>query len=173
MKTDKLTQLLEAFYNGTTTTEEEQLLYQHFTSATILSEEMEAEKRTFLSLYYLSAEDETEVPSLLNDKLSSLIDSLSEKKAPERKNILLRRFSAVAASLLLLIAVGLYVLDGRQTQPMLVDTFTNPEEAYAETQRTLELISSALNDGVKPLKEASEGISMVNRLVNESFGKIK
>ncbi len=172
MNTDKLTQLLEAFYDGTTTIEEEQELYQYFTSADV-PEELEAEKRVFLGLYNLSADDDIEVPSSLSNKLSSLIDDLSEKEKPKRRSIMIRRVSAIAASLLLLISVGLFILNDRHPHSVLADTYTDPEEAYIETQKTLQLISSTLNDGMKPLKQASDDIIMVNQIVNESFSKIR
>ena len=172
MNIDKLTQLLEAFYNGTTNVEQEQELYRYFTSENV-PEELDAEKRVFLSLYNLPADDTVEVPSSLNDKLGSLIDGLSEKEKPKRRSLMLKRFSAIAASLLLLISIGLFVLNDRQPQSMLVDTYTDPEEAYIETQKTLQLISSTLNDGIKPLKKANDDIIMVNQIVNESFNKIR
>lgn len=172
MNTDKLTQLLEAFYGGVATLAEEQELYRYFTSENI-SEEFEAEKQVFLSLYKFSTDEDIEVPSSLNHKLDSLIDGLSEKEKPQRRSIMLRRVTAIAASLLLLISLGLFMLNDRQPQQILADTYTNPEEAYIEAQKTLQLISSTLNEGMLPLKQASNDIGMINQIVNESFDKIR
>lgn len=172
MNTDKLTRLLEAFYSGVTTIEEENELYHFFISEN-LPEELETEKRLFLNLYNLSLDDEIDVPSSLESKLSSLIDNLSEKEKPKKRSIKMWKFSAIAASLLVLVSVGLFMLNDRQPQSMLVDTFTNPEEAYLETQRTLELFSATLNNGLDPLKKAENGVVKVNQMVNESLSKIQ
>ncbi|MDR0661352.1 MAG: hypothetical protein LBG19_11315 [Prevotellaceae bacterium] len=114
MDRNKLKRLLEAFYDGTATLEDEQNLYLYFTSANV-SEELEAEKRVFLSLYnyYLSIDDEVEVPSSLNNKLDSLIDNLSERERSRKRKISLVRISAIAASFLILISVGVFVLNNR------------------------------------------------------------
>lgn len=172
MNTDKLTQLLESFYEGTTTVDEEQELYLYFTSENV-PEELEVEKTVFLNLYSLPVDDDAEMPFSLNDKLSSLIDDLAQKEKPKRRNVMLRRVSAIAASLLLLISVGLFMLNDRHPQHMLVDTYTDPREAYIETQKALEMISSKLNDGLDPLKKAGDDMSKVNQILNQSLGKIR
>lgn len=172
MITDKLTQLLNAFYEGTISIEQEQELYAYFTSENV-PEELIDEKRVFLSLYNLSDLENDEVSASLNNKLSSLIDGLSSKERPRRRNIVVMRISAVAASLLILISVGLFVMNSKQHQSILVDTFTDPQEAYAEAQKALEMVSATLNTSLDPLKKASSNISDVNQLINESLGKIQ
>lgn len=172
MNIDRLTRLLDAFYDGTTTVEDEQELYRHFTSEGV-PEELEAEKRVFLGSYDLSIDDEVEVPSSLDSKLSSLIDDLSKKEKPKKRSLMIRRTSVAAASLLVLISIGLFMLNDRQPQSMLFDTFTDPQEAYMETQRTLSMISSTLNSSLDPLKKAGDDITKVNQILNESLGKIR
>ena len=172
MNIDKLTQLLEAFYQGTTTADEEQELYRYFTSEDV-PEELLAERKVFLSLYNLSEENDVEIPVSLKGKLSSLIDGLERKEKPKKRSLMLRRVSAAAALVLLLISVGLFMLNNRQPHDMLVDTFTDPKEAYLETQKTLAMISNTLNSGLDPLKKAGDDITKVNQIVSESLGKIR
>ncbi len=68
--------------------------------------------------------------------------------------------------------ISIFLCTSMLAQAQLVDTYTNPEEAYLEAQKTLELVSSTLNDGLQPLKQASSDISMVNQIVNESFDNL-
>lgn len=173
MERDKLTRLLNAFYEGGTTKEEEQELYRYFTSAAI-PEELEDDRRVFLNLYGYSTDDDTvDTPSSLNDKLSSLIDNLAEKEKPKTKRVTFTRIASIAASLLILVSVGLFVFNGKHPQATLTDTYTDPQEAYIETQKTLAMVSSALNSGLDPLKRAGDDISKANQIVNESLGKIR
>ncbi|MDR0661353.1 MAG: hypothetical protein LBG19_11320 [Prevotellaceae bacterium] len=56
---------------------------------------------------------------------------------------------------------------------MLVDTFTDPQEAYLEARKTLAIVSNTLNSGLDPVKKVGDDISKANQIVRESLSKIK
>ncbi len=76
MKTDKIPQLIDAFYHGETTPDQEQELLWYFQSEEA-EEKLAEEKELFLQLYRSTPVD---VPSDLENKLSRLIDKLAEEE---------------------------------------------------------------------------------------------
>ena len=76
MKTSEIKKLVEAFYNGETTIEEEKLLLSYFQSEDV-AEELLKERDLFLDLY---KSEPIDVPLHLEAKLGTLIDELAAKE---------------------------------------------------------------------------------------------
>lgn len=73
----------------------------------------------------------------------------------------------------LIILISVFLCSLAVTQAQLVDTYINPQEAYAETQKTLVKVSNVLNNALDPLRRVANDISKANEIVNESLGKIR
>lgn len=94
--------------------------------------------------------------SEMEERLSSQIDewaSHEQKSRQKRRSVWLRHAMAVAASLLLLVSVTVWFTnnqqeDGKLTTVTEKDTFDNPEDAAAETERALVLFSGAINKAI-------------------------
>lgn len=156
--------LLHSFYEGETSKEEEKTLYDFFADES-LPENMEFEKRIFLKLYSVQ---QNEIPAHLEEKLNTLIDNLAKEEENNQAPPIvlparhlskpLRWVISIAASILIILSAGIfaYFENNSNKNEMLVDTYSNPEEAYLETQKTLLLVSGKLNKGIKQIEKVND-----------------
>lgn len=152
----EIRKMLDRFYQGETSLEEERSLQEYF-SSTSVPEELIPDKDLFLS--FGSGTDSVPIPPDLNQKIISSINQL-DKKAVRTRRISLYSLSGLAAGLLAMIAVYLfYVRDdstGFLASNQLVDTYEDPLDAYEEAKRTLAYVSSKLNNGTSELKHVQQ-----------------
>ena len=94
--------------------------------------------------------------SAMEERLSSHIDewaSHKQKSRQKRRSAWLRHAMTAAACLLLLVSVTFWFTNNQQKDSKLTsvtekDTFDNPEDAAAETERALMLFSGAINKAI-------------------------
>ena len=94
--------------------------------------------------------------SAMEDRLSSQIDdwaSQEQKSKRQQRRVWLRHAMAAAACLLLLVSVTVWFTNNQQKDSKVTmvtekDTFDNPEDAAAETERALVLFSGAINKAI-------------------------
>jgi hypothetical protein len=161
MNTKELNRLLEKYYKGESTEEEEEILRQFFTGGTI-PEGYEAEMDIFS--YYNEA---IEVPEPSYDFEARIIEEI-DKSEESRRKATIRRYlipSLSAAAGILLLA-GSYFFFIHRTEPR--DTFSDPAIAYAETMKILMNVSSQLNRGAMAL----EPVGRMNEMTTKSFESI-
>lgn len=178
MRSDELERLLDRFYAGESSEQEEELLRKG-----LLEEEvpdgLSEEKRLFKVLY-----DETcrkkkaceTVPPGLEERLERLID---EKEAEEthffhrnRHRFGWRRTGSIAATLLLLVGIGYALLRyGGKDNPSPRDTFTDPQEAYEVLQATLMEVSANLNMGLEEMQETRKEMMQANQDVCKAISR--
>ena len=158
MNEEELKRLIEKYYNGESTVEEESALRDYFRKGSI-PEGYEAEKLIF-SYYTESAE--LPEPSLdFEARILAGIDASDLKsRSPMLKKYLLPVLSAAAG---LLILAGSYFFFVSRTEP--ADTFSDPEIAYAETIKILREVSSQMNHGAQVL----EPVGKINEITIKSF----
>lgn len=143
MRKEELEILLKKYYEGVSTPGEEEELREYFSSQNIPAG-FEAEKAMFGFFGEAAAPE----PSAdFEDRILNGIDISLEK----RNRRIIYFVSAVAALFLLLISLVFIV----KSQSSRVDTFDDPQLAYAETMKILYSISVQLNKG----KEALEPVS--------------
>ena len=161
MREEELKRLLEKYYNGESTEEEEGSLREYFRKNNI-PEGYEAEKIIF---GYLDESIEIPEPSVdFEARILAGIDaSESSRRSRTMKKYHLPILSAAAGLLLL---VGSYFYFSVRAEPM--DTFTDPEIAYAETIKILSDVSSQMNRGTHVL----EPVGKINKLTKKSFETI-
>ena len=152
MESNELKKLVERFYEGQTTEQEEQLLQHYFLDGDV-SPEWAVEQQLFKQLY----QADVPVPEYLERQLSQQIDGwnkiekLSERKA---RMFTLRWIVGVAAGLLLLFSVGLLVHFQQKEDEIAAqrEIVNNPQDAYAETEKALLKFSNTINKGLKQVE---------------------
>lgn len=153
---EKVRKMLEGFYRGDSSLEEEKSL-QDFFSSNSVPEDLLADQELFKA--FVDTGESIEVPGDLNAKILDTIDA-AEKASTRTKRISLYSFSGLAAGLLALIAVYVFFL--RNDEPVLLaaqqefDTYADPMDAYEEAKRTLAFVSVKLNSGTKEIKHMQQ-----------------
>ena len=146
MKTQEAKALLQKYFEGFTSLEEEKILRDFFHQE-ILPEEFLPYKKWFTGIG----------ASMLNQESESIekemIRTIQGKQTPVR--FLNRKFivavSGIAASLIIVAGSMLYYL----RQPDYRDTFSDPREAMAYAETTLAFVSSEYNKGLAALAPVS------------------
>lgn len=174
MSVNEIETLLARYYNGDTTESEEKALKRFFTEEEVPAHLL-ADKELFMQL---ASPTEPPVPQGLEARLASLIDQWDTH---ERRSVRLKRrtrivrlqwLGSIAASLLLLLAVGTY-LHQSAAPAVGQDTCATPEEAYAEARKALLMFSSALNKGAEQMAAVHETTGKMQENVNQQLKRIK
>ena len=153
---EEIRKILDRFYQGETTLEEERMLEEYFSSTTV-PQELIPDKDLFQSIG--AGNDSVVVPTDLNQKIIDAIGHV-ESKATRTRRISLFSLSGLAAGLLIMIAVYLFFI--RTDKPELlasnqmIDTFQDPMDAYEEAKRALAFVSSKLNNGTNELEHVKQ-----------------
>ncbi|MBN1132645.1 MAG: hypothetical protein JXA39_06205 [Bacteroidales bacterium] len=166
---NKIKALLDRYYNGETTLEEEQQLEQYFRKSDI-PESFSVDKELFLAL----ADDAPvmEIPGDLDEKIMNTIDRAENKEIKTRR-ISWFSLSGLAAGLLILISVFLFFMKdnhhGSLADKTMEDTFDDPRDAYEEARRTLAYVATKFNEGTSELKHIGKVNSTVENLQPLAF----
>jgi hypothetical protein len=149
MRTAEINRLLERYYDGESS-EEEELILRRFFEAENVRAEFEAEKEVFR---YFSKNAEIPEPSTgFESKIISAVGANEQRSLILIFRSRLITYSGIAAGLLLLF--GSYFLFTYKSQPK--DTFSNPEIAYAETVKILFNVSSKINHDTRQLYQVGK-----------------
>ncbi|WP_455260137.1 hypothetical protein [Prevotella jejuni] len=158
IKTEDIKRLLDRYYDGTTTEEEEEALRTYFNGSDI-----DASLREESVFFTALQSSERPIPSGMEERLSRQISQWNNiEVATQRtiRHINLRWVVGIAASLLLLFATGAIVYQNENNSPQTEqDTYTNAKDAYAETSKALMKFSKSLNKGI----EAAENVTNKTR----------
>ena len=150
MNEQELRQKIDMFFKGELSDTEEQGLRDYLATHEV-PEDFIQEKRIILSLI---PDRSVHIPDHLEEKLSSYIDRLPDKK----RQILFSRnwkwISGIAAGIILAISTGLYVY----RQPSSKRLSDQEIYACAEAQRALILVSQKLNKGTNQWQQAQKEI---------------
>ena len=158
IKTEDIKRLLDQYYDGMTTEEEENTLRTYFNSKDI---DANLKEESFFFTALQSSDCPT--PEGMEDRLSRQISQWNTLEVTTRRTIRhinLRWVVGIAASLLLLFAAGAIVYQNENKSPQTEqDTYTNAKDAYAETSKALMKFSKTLNKGI----DATENITNKTR----------
>jgi len=145
MEENKLKELLDKYYDGVTSPEEELELKTYFSGNNVLPG-YEAEKEIFS---YYSGMEKIIVPFAdFEMRIIKSVDDLERIKLINNKRKRYITLFSVAATILIMIGSWFFLL--REREP--ADTFSDPTLAYAETMRILNNVSVNLNRGTEALK---------------------
>lgn len=153
---DDIKILLERFYEGQTTQSEEQRLKEYFSKPDV-DPRWTADRQLFRQLYAMDMPASHEAER----RLAKQIDSWNrvEKTSERRTRVVgLRWIAGIAAGLLLLVTFTLFVQHRQQQQSYArqQDTFDNPQDAYARTEKALMKFSVSLNKGLNQIENATK-----------------
>jgi len=149
MNSEEIKRLLEKYYDGATSSEEELLLKKFFSGETI-PPDLSIDGEIFR--YYMQMAQIPEPSSNFEERIVSVIDREDENIAVFKRKRLFVTISGIAAVLLIL--AGSYFFFTSRSEPR--DTYSDPEVAYAETMKILYDVSARLNQGTKALGHLSE-----------------
>lgn len=188
MNTNDIKKLLDAFYNGETSADQERILMEYFNGEDV-ADDLKDEREIFLGIYQ---GESVEVPSSLESKLNNLIDELAGKEAKketgaERKSLNNRRtmwtwIGSAAAGVAILVSAGLFFNKPAtetpdpivaQNQPGQTELSEADKEAVKEAEDALVLLSSKFNKGVNQLAVVSSNIDKTNDILNKTFNRKK
>lgn len=177
MKVNEIEKLLARYYDGETGEAEEKELKRFFSTTDDIPAHLLAEKKIFMQLNAACPSEETETPEGMESKLSSLIDkwdtherrTLKVKK--HTRTLRLQWMANIAAGLLILFSVGIYLYKP-YTVSTPQDTCATPEEAYAQAQKALIMLSTGLNKGIEKIESVQEATEKIQENVNEQLNRI-
>lgn len=173
MKVNEIEQLLTRYYDGDTSQAEEKELKRFFAEEDVPAHLL-AEKEIFMQLAALPA---TETPEGMESRLNRKIDEWDTRerrtlKAQRKGRILrLQWIGSIAASLLILFATGMYLQQPHHA-PTPQDTCATPEEAYAQAQKALVMLSASLNKGMEKMETVQETTGKIEENMNEQLNRI-
>jgi|WetSurMetagenome_2_1015567.scaffolds.fasta_scaffold490242_1 hypothetical protein len=144
MNEEELNRLIEKYYNGESTEDEEDKLKDYFRQSDV-PDAYEAEKALFG--YYTEKADFIEPSVGFEERMIAGIDSSSGNKMVSIRRYILPVLTAAAG---LLILAGSYFFFAHKSQS--IDTFKDPTIAYAETIKILRDVSVKMNRGTQVLE---------------------
>lgn len=163
MNAEEIRRLLERYYAGESSLDDEVSLKEFF-SREYVPEDLMEEKEIFR--YYLQSSDVPEPSAGFENSIFSALDAEDRKYESLKRRRIFGAVSGIAAALLIL--TGTYFFFINKSQPK--DTYSDPEIAYAETMKILYDVSDRLNRGTRSLgylnrlqNETMRGIETVNR----------
>ena len=172
MDLQEIRALLEKFYKGETSLNEEKILREYF-STELVNSEFTADKDIFLYQIYESDKLKN-IPDISNEILDNLkgIDSHKLKTNNRLVYVSLR----IAASIIILFGSYLLlknqVLDKQDIQ--FADTYDDPELAYQQAKEALMYVSIVFNCGAEhldPIAKMDEGTQKLSNLLYINKGK--
>jgi hypothetical protein len=167
----EIRKMLERFYRGETSLEEERMLQDYFASTSV-PEELIPDRDLFRS--FDDGADAVEFPADLNQKILASIDQV-ERKETRTRRISLFSLSGLAAGLLVMIAVYLFYIRTDRSPLIasneMVDTYEDPMTAYEEAKKALAYVSAKLNTGTSELEQVKQ-VSKVATDPLKSLSKI-
>ncbi|BAO56084.1 hypothetical protein [Nonlabens marinus] len=137
--------LLEKYWEGNTSLQEEQELKEYFNSGAV------AQEHEVYRVLFNSFELEGSIEEEGFDAFAKVKSQQTEKSYFKRRTW---TGIAVAASVTAMIAVGSGYYDQEPAQDL--GTYETPEEAYAATVAALEMVSNKFNQGKQNLKPITE-----------------
>ena len=144
--------MLDRFYQGETTLEEEGRLQEYF-SSTSVAEEFIPDRDLFRAMD--RGNEAIHVPVGLDQKILAGIDR-EERKMTRTRRISVFSLSGLAAGLLVVIALYTGYFNEGGARMAMEDTYEDPQEAYEEAKRTLAYVSAKLNTGTGELKHVQQ-----------------
>jgi hypothetical protein len=171
MNYNSIKELLEKFYAGETSLEEEAILKRFFAEKDI-PEALRADQALFRSLTAMEEE------SVLNEDFDTAVLAQMEGSSVRwGRHQWVYTLSGLAAAAV--VVISLWVGGVFAPQQPLPGTINNPQVAYAETKKVLGEVSDNLNKGLTPVQSAVEKLdqpvqqmSKINDM-QQALGKVQ
>lgn len=164
MKSDKLHILLEKYWEGTATQEEEIQLKEYFSPAEAYREF----PKEAVWFHYLRREKQ------LTDKNDLDFSFLDEEKGSSSSwnfSYYLKIAAAIAVVAISSFFVYKEINENKTAEKMITDTFEDPQKAFEETKKALYILSKNLGKGQKEIQKASMLHEAKEKLENDQNTK--
>ncbi|RLD62071.1 MAG: hypothetical protein DRJ05_01235, partial [Bacteroidetes bacterium] len=143
MNLQKIEILIQKYESGETSMGEEKVLCDFFRDNDVPAHLIHY-KRLFS--FFNTSKGETLNSEGFDERIMEAIGEIDSAKSPLGRSQRLYAIMSIAASIIILISVGIY-FQSRTPQIYFEDTYDNPELAYAETKKILMLVSGNFNSG--------------------------
>lgn len=168
MQIEKIYKLLDRFYKGETSLDEEKLLSEFFRQE-VVPTSLEEDRRVFLSFY----DQNVPIPSDLEQRISALIDSFDEDRKMKSERPKIRQWLfpllAVASSVLLVFGIRFFVQSDKPQPVLMADTYQNPNDAYLATMHALQLFSDNFEKGMQPIEKAAVHVEKTQKIIHQTI----
>lgn len=171
MKTKEVKDLLQLYFEGETSLNDEKRLEAYFQSDDV-ADELKKYAEFFGGISELTAV--TGESTIEEDVMDFILENEHQEKTKYRS--MWRIVTGIAASIIIILG-GLLMYE--QQQKPFKDTFNDPAKAYAYAEHTLEFVSSKYNKGLaelsnfKKLQEGSAEIKKGLKPVNKFYEDIE
>lgn len=162
----KIEMLLDDYWNGVTTLEQEKELVEFFTK-----EDIPAHLKEYQPLFqFFRAEKDDQVSASFETNLMAALEKEQKKEVVLEAKVkrlwtpLLRIAATVVLVLGMFFMYQNYEFDDGDEFAM-VDTFETPEEAYRETMKALQLVSKKIDKGSKTAIKAIPSAGIMTKVV--------
>lgn len=145
MNTEEIKKLLEKYYNAECSEEEEMILKKFFAEENI-SEELNEEKEIFN--YYSVSSSVPEPSDGFEERIISAIDKADSAHTTAGTRKLWLSVASIAAGLLILTGSYFFFINRSES----IDTYSDPDMAYAEAMKILYNVSARMNRGTRALE---------------------
>ena len=143
MKTWEIKQLLQQYFKGESSEEEEKILENYFNAGNV-ADELKEYAPYFSGITELSGKiGDNEIE---DDIMNFILENENREKTKYRW--MWKTVTGIAASIIIVLGGFLFY---QQNQAPFKDTFSNPDEAYEYAQQTFEYVSSKYNKGLAQL----------------------
>ena len=159
METNDIKRLLARYYDGLTSEEEETMLFDALNSGDIPGE-LKVESEFFTALHSVNAA--AQQPVALGQRLEAMLDRQQAVvlRKPKRTAARLCRICSMAASIAAVVVLGAYLHSRTAVTPQ-------EEATLAQAQTALVKFSSALNEGLGQMENASEKAQDISESINK------
>ena len=172
METREIKRLLQLYFNGESTLEDERKLEAYFGAGDV-ADELKEYAEFFGGISELSAIAGD--PTIENDIMDYILENEHHEKTKYRS--MWKVVTGIAASVI--IVLGGFLFYQQQNQQPFEDTFDDPEVAYAYAKQTMQYVSGKYSKGLaelsnfEKLQTATEPLREGVKPVNEFFDDIK
>ncbi len=150
MDYQNINELLEKYFEGNTSQEEEMLLKEYFSKSDIPAR-YQYLKQMF---QYFNEEKTKGNPDFnINAEIKCTIENQWKNESRNKFNRIIKWSSSVAA--IFILAIGIYNYFNKPSVSV-KDTFSDPDQAYIETKRALMYVSNCMNKNTSKLKYLAE-----------------
>lgn len=159
MNKSRLKQLLECYYRGETSLEEEQLLISYFRETTDVPEEFQEDVALFKEIDELDVE--SSLPAPFEQKLNLWMEQKIAEEGQVKRPLFSRKIIGISLATAAAIAIAF------TAKFSLLTPSQEPNIIYADSQQATELTAKALTIVFQKLNQGVEEVELTNRKIED------
>jgi hypothetical protein len=160
--------LLNKFYEGDSSPEEERFLTEYFLNEENMDERWKEDRQVFRLLHDTQIHVSEDISKRLTESIMETFRHVEPVSASPKRAFYYWISSAAAIALL---CIGLFFTIREPAHSKMADTFTNPEDAAMIAEQTIAFISAQLNKGLDKVLEAEQEFEKINQVINKHLNK--